>query len=269
MIVCTPLARAMPIESSGIESNRIVDDGFSVQQQYYGDPTFVHCSMIDRIYIIGHSSMIGCAAPPAHISFELLVERSDHLGMLYSYMKKTVRSLCSPFAFFSMSLLPPFTSYLRRDDVDVQNLGVFDEVNVYGDIIGSDIHNMYYGMYSYGHQGGVWTDNLMHDNHVYGEQERKHDQAKALSHPGCWCIKRVSSLAWVDLGYPQVYRVEAGGVCVSYPVITFAEVISTLVFAFSTRSLLTCTAVTSRSITCTPTTASSGYRSVVGTKYHR
>ena len=29
---------------------------------------------------------------------------------------------------------------------------------------------MYYGMYSYGHQGGVWTDNKMHDNIVYGER---------------------------------------------------------------------------------------------------
>ena len=27
---------------------------------------------------------------------------------------------------------------------------------------------MYYGMYSYGHQGGVWTDNKMHDNIQYG-----------------------------------------------------------------------------------------------------
>lgn len=27
---------------------------------------------------------------------------------------------------------------------------------------------MYYGMYSYGHQGGVWTNNRMHDNIQYG-----------------------------------------------------------------------------------------------------
>lgn len=63
-----------------------------------------------------------------------------------------------------------FTSHLSRDDIDVENLDVFDKVNVYGDITGSDIHNMYYGMYSYGHLGGVWTDNEMHDNHEYGEQ---------------------------------------------------------------------------------------------------
>ena len=51
---------------------------------------------------------------------------------------------------------------------DKSNPEVFDTTNVYGDINGSDIHHMYYGMYSYGHQGGVWTDNKMHDNHQYG-----------------------------------------------------------------------------------------------------
>ncbi|CAM9775659.1 unnamed protein product, partial [Sphacelaria rigidula] len=34
---------------------------------------------------------------------------------------------------------------------DLSNPEVFDEVNVYGDIQGSDIYGMYYGMYSYGH----------------------------------------------------------------------------------------------------------------------
>lgn len=52
---------------------------------------------------------------------------------------------------------------------DRSNPDVFDDVNVYGDIKSSDIHHMYYGMYSYGHQGGIWTNNLMHDNHQYGE----------------------------------------------------------------------------------------------------
>ncbi|CAM9685419.1 unnamed protein product [Ectocarpus fasciculatus] len=51
---------------------------------------------------------------------------------------------------------------------DLSNPDVFDDVNVYGDMKGSDIHHMYYGMYSYGHLGGVWTNNLMHDNHQYG-----------------------------------------------------------------------------------------------------
>ena len=49
------------------------------------------------------------------------------------------------------------------------NPQLFDDVNVYGDIKGSDIHHMYYGMYSYGHQGGVWINNKMHDNIIYGE----------------------------------------------------------------------------------------------------
>ncbi|CAN0334916.1 unnamed protein product, partial [Ectocarpus sp. 12 AP-2014] len=51
---------------------------------------------------------------------------------------------------------------------DMSNPEVFDNVNVYGDITNCDIHHMWYGMYSYGHQGGVWTDSLMHDNYVYG-----------------------------------------------------------------------------------------------------
>ena len=51
---------------------------------------------------------------------------------------------------------------------DLSNPEVFENTNVYGDIINSDIHHMYYGMYSYGHQGGVWTDNKMHDNVQYG-----------------------------------------------------------------------------------------------------
>eukprot|EP00752_Nemacystus_decipiens_P009556 g8536.t1 len=51
---------------------------------------------------------------------------------------------------------------------DLSNPDVFDTTNVYGDIIGCDIHHMYYGHYSYGQQGGVWTDNEMHDNIQYG-----------------------------------------------------------------------------------------------------
>eukprot|EP00752_Nemacystus_decipiens_P017643 g15814.t1 len=51
---------------------------------------------------------------------------------------------------------------------DLSNHDVFTTTNVYGDIIGSDIHHMYYGHYSYGHQGGVWINNTMHDNHQYG-----------------------------------------------------------------------------------------------------
>ena len=51
---------------------------------------------------------------------------------------------------------------------DLSNPEVFDRTGVYGDIQGSEIYGMYYGMYSYGHQDGVWTDNIMHDNIQYG-----------------------------------------------------------------------------------------------------
>ncbi|CBN77785.1 Mannuronan C-5-epimerase N-terminal fragment [Ectocarpus siliculosus] len=51
---------------------------------------------------------------------------------------------------------------------DLSNPDVFDTTNVYGNLIGSDIHHNYYGQYSYGHQGGVWHNNQMHDNHQYG-----------------------------------------------------------------------------------------------------
>lgn len=44
---------------------------------------------------------------------------------------------------------------------DLSNLDLFDSVRVYGDMINSEIYNMWYGMYSYGHLGGVWTDNIM------------------------------------------------------------------------------------------------------------
>ncbi|CAM9830342.1 unnamed protein product, partial [Hapterophycus canaliculatus] len=51
---------------------------------------------------------------------------------------------------------------------DLSNPDVFETTNVYGDILNSDIHHMYYGHYTYGHQGGVWDNNKMHDNWQYG-----------------------------------------------------------------------------------------------------
>ncbi|CAN0139104.1 unnamed protein product [Pylaiella littoralis] len=51
---------------------------------------------------------------------------------------------------------------------DLSNPDVFDRTNVYGDITDSEIYGMYYGMYTYGHQGGVWTNNIMRDNIQYG-----------------------------------------------------------------------------------------------------
>eukprot|EP00752_Nemacystus_decipiens_P009493 g8487.t1 len=65
---------------------------------------------------------------------------------------------------------------------DLSNPDVFDTTNVYGDIIGSDIHHMYYGHYSYGHQGGVWINNKMHDNWQYGFDP--HDDSDYLTIAG-------------------------------------------------------------------------------------
>ncbi|CAM9340651.1 unnamed protein product, partial [Sphacelaria rigidula] len=51
---------------------------------------------------------------------------------------------------------------------DLSNLDLFDSVRVYGDLQESDVHHLWYGQYSYGHLGGVWTDNELHDNWQYG-----------------------------------------------------------------------------------------------------
>ncbi|CAN0394312.1 unnamed protein product, partial [Scytosiphon promiscuus] len=51
---------------------------------------------------------------------------------------------------------------------DLSNPDVFETTNVYGDIFDCDIHHNYYGHYTYGHQGGVWANNKMHDNWQYG-----------------------------------------------------------------------------------------------------
>ncbi|CAN0194155.1 unnamed protein product, partial [Ectocarpus sp. 12 AP-2014] len=62
---------------------------------------------------------------------------------------------------------------------------LFEAVRVYGDIKNSDIYGMWYGHYSYGHLGGVWTNNLMHDNHVYGFDP--HDDSDYLTISGNTC----------------------------------------------------------------------------------
>jgi poly(beta-D-mannuronate) C5 epimerase len=45
---------------------------------------------------------------------------------------------------------------------------LFDLVNVYGDILNSHLHHNYFGMYSYGHHGGIWATNEVNDNIAYG-----------------------------------------------------------------------------------------------------
>ncbi|CAN0122050.1 unnamed protein product, partial [Ectocarpus sp. 8 AP-2014] len=62
---------------------------------------------------------------------------------------------------------------------------LFDSVRVYGDLQGSDIYGLWYGHYSYGHLGGVWTKNFMHDNHVYGFDP--HDDSDYLTITGNTC----------------------------------------------------------------------------------
>ena len=48
------------------------------------------------------------------------------------------------------------------------DFGLYDKVNVYGDIFGSNIHHNYFGMYTFGHEGGRWVGNQMHHNVQYG-----------------------------------------------------------------------------------------------------
>ncbi|MCC6235420.1 MAG: right-handed parallel beta-helix repeat-containing protein [Verrucomicrobiales bacterium] len=45
---------------------------------------------------------------------------------------------------------------------------IFDHVNVYGDILNSRLHHNYFGMYSFGHQGGQWMGNEVDHNVGYG-----------------------------------------------------------------------------------------------------
>ncbi|CAM9244630.1 unnamed protein product, partial [Choristocarpus tenellus] len=51
---------------------------------------------------------------------------------------------------------------------DLSNEDIFDHVKVTGDILNSHIHHLYFGHYSYGHQGGNWSYNVVHDNVGYG-----------------------------------------------------------------------------------------------------
>lgn len=65
--------------------------------------------------------------------------------------------------------MPPLESRFPREGFP-DNVNVFDSVTVSGSIAYSDIHHNYYGTYSVGHKGGVFTDNKVHDNHQYGER---------------------------------------------------------------------------------------------------
>ncbi|CAM9604865.1 unnamed protein product, partial [Choristocarpus tenellus] len=60
------------------------------------------------------------------------------------------------------------TYKVRGFCTDLSNQELFDRVQVRGNIRFSNIHHNYFGMYSYGHQDGLWEHNLMHNNAQYG-----------------------------------------------------------------------------------------------------
>eukprot|EP00904_Undaria_pinnatifida_P001002 jgi/Undpi1/10902/HiC_scaffold_3.g01428.m1 len=56
---------------------------------------------------------------------------------------------------------------------DLTNLDIYDDDNgldygVTGNIKGSELHHNWFGMYSWGHDGGKWYNNEVHDNIGYG-----------------------------------------------------------------------------------------------------
>ncbi|MDZ4781568.1 MAG: right-handed parallel beta-helix repeat-containing protein [Planctomycetia bacterium] len=48
------------------------------------------------------------------------------------------------------------------------NYELYDVVNVYGDILNNYIHHNYFGVFTYGHQGGLWDGNELAYNVAYG-----------------------------------------------------------------------------------------------------
>lgn len=57
--------------------------------------------------------------------------------------------------------------------------GIFDKVNVYGDVVNSFIHHNYFGAYSYGAYKMLWDGNLFENNVKYGLDP--HDDSDALT----------------------------------------------------------------------------------------
>lgn len=58
------------------------------------------------------------------------------------------------------------------------NFELYDQVDVYGDIQNNYIHHNYFGIYTYGHFGGVWTNNEVAHNVIYGIDP--HDDSDSL-----------------------------------------------------------------------------------------
>jgi poly(beta-D-mannuronate) C5 epimerase len=48
------------------------------------------------------------------------------------------------------------------------NFELYDKVDVFGDIVDSRIHHNYYGVYTFGHEGGNWVGNEVDNNVGYG-----------------------------------------------------------------------------------------------------
>ncbi|CAM9219249.1 unnamed protein product, partial [Sphacelaria rigidula] len=63
--------------------------------------------------------------------------------------------------------------------VEKTNPELFGAVGVFGNMYDSDIHHNYYGQYSYGHRGGDWSNNTVHDNFQYGFDP--HDYSTGLT----------------------------------------------------------------------------------------
>jgi len=51
---------------------------------------------------------------------------------------------------------------------DKSNPEVMEMVGIYGDIVDSEIHDMWHGHYSFGHRSGNCSNNIIHDNIGYG-----------------------------------------------------------------------------------------------------
>jgi len=60
--------------------------------------------------------------------------------------------------------------------------GIYDKVEVYGDIIGNRIHHNYFGVYTFGAYGGQWLNNEVDNNIQYGFDP--HDDSDFLSIEG-------------------------------------------------------------------------------------
>lgn len=62
---------------------------------------------------------------------------------------------------------------------DKSNRDSFEGIGVYGNILNSEIHHLYYGHYSYRHLNGLFSGNAVHDNEIYGFDP--HDDSLSLT----------------------------------------------------------------------------------------